>query len=184
MLTAGYSSFLKHRKRKKSYAGNLKLCLWWGFHLLHVFWILSLGPGLLKAEVHCLLFRKNVLCLNADVWKLSGDYYRLQTHLYRAWNSRVSRTARNVSLWLSGTLTVFLRLCWGAEALWLVWGCQEPDWGKRKIVFARFRHHREVGWKRLMAAEHHNRGLFNWKAWYWCVLEASQLLCQLSDSDF
>lgn len=64
VLTAGNSSFLKLRKRKKSYMGSLKLCLW---HLLHVFWMLSLWPGLLKAEVHCLLFRKNVLCLNAGI---------------------------------------------------------------------------------------------------------------------
>ena len=64
VLTAGNSSFLKFRKREQSYAGKPKLFLWWGFHLLHVFWILSLGLGLLKAEVYCLLFRKNVLCLN------------------------------------------------------------------------------------------------------------------------
>lgn len=81
VLSTGSFSFLKFKKRKKSHAGNPKLCLRWSCHLLHVFWLLSLWPGLLKAEVHCLLFRKNVLCLNTDIrlTVVCWDYCRLQT---------------------------------------------------------------------------------------------------------
>lgn len=186
VLSTGNFFFLKFRKRKNSHVGNPKLCLRWSCHLLHMFWILSLGPGFLKAEVHCLLFRKTVLCLNTDICLrvVCWDYYRLQTLSYRAWNSRDSRAARNASLWLSGTLTFFLRPCWGAEALQLIWGCQESDWGKRKIVYVRFLHRREVRWRRLIAARNYNGGLFHRRARYWCVLEESQLLCQLADSEF
>lgn len=186
MLSTGSFSFLKFKKRKNSHAGNPKLCLRWSCHLLHVFWILSLGPGLLKAQVHCLLFRKNVLCVNTDICLrvVFLGYYRLQTLSSRAWNSRDSRAARKVSLWLSGTLTFFLRQCWSAKALQLNSGCQESDWGKRKIVCVRFLHLQEARWRRLIAAWNYNRGLFHWRAWYWCVLEESQLLCQLCDSEF
>lgn len=45
-------------------------------------------------------------------------------------------------------------------------GCQESDWGKRKIVYVRFLHRQEVRWRRLIAARNYNRGLFHWRARY------------------
>ena len=152
---------------------------------LHVFWILSLGPGLLKAGVHCLLFRKNGLCLNADVC------LRDKLGLLQATNSFLQgmkqqglQSSQKCFPLAQRHFNHLPEAVLGAKALRLVWGCQELDWGKRKTVYIRFWHHWEVRWKQLIAAQHYNRELFHWKARHWCVLEANQLLCQLSDSKF
>lgn len=147
-----------------------------------LFRILSLGQVLLKAKVRCLLFRKNVLFEHRCLFESCSGIATGCKLIYM--RHETAGSPEQAEMFPSGSAAP-QPSSWGrAGALQLVWGCQELDWGKRKIVYVRFWHGWEAGWKWLIAEQHYNKGSFNWKAWYWCVLEASQLLCQLSDSEF